>query len=133
MLRHEMAPDPGEVGWSLSATRCMQATKDIPAVKAMLREAQQVLGYDLLPLCTDGPKEKLDDTAYAQVRPCTQGHPRSTKWLIGSATHHVLISAAGCSRLHASCCAAHQSHHEWDRSDEHEESEKTVTKLTSKS
>ena len=36
-------------------------------MKAMLREAQQVLGYDLLQLCTDGPKEKLDDTAYAQV------------------------------------------------------------------
>ena len=44
-----------------------QATKDIPAVKAMLREAQQVLGYDLLQLCTDGPKEKLDDTTFAQV------------------------------------------------------------------
>ena len=44
-----------------------QATKDIPAVKEMLKEAQQVLGYDLLQLCTDGPKEKLDDTKYAQV------------------------------------------------------------------
>jgi hypothetical protein len=55
-----------------------QATKDIPAVKAMLREAQQALGYDLLQLCTDGPKEKLDDTAYAQVccTSCVRGHPR---------------------------------------------------------
>ena len=44
-----------------------QATKDIPAVKEMLSEARQVLGYDLLQLCTDGPKEKLDDTTYAQV------------------------------------------------------------------
>ena len=45
----------------------MQATKGIPAVKAMLREAEEVLGYDLLKLCTEGPKEKLDDTTYAQV------------------------------------------------------------------
>ena len=34
----------------------------------MLKEAEQVLGYDLLQLCTEGPKEKLDDTMYAQVR-----------------------------------------------------------------
>lgn len=33
----------------------------------MLREAEQILGYDLLKLCTEGPKEKLDDTTYAQV------------------------------------------------------------------
>lgn len=36
-------------------------------MKAMLREAEEVLGYDLLKLCTEGPKEKLDDTTYAQV------------------------------------------------------------------
>lgn len=33
----------------------------------MLREAEEILGYDLLKLCTEGPKEKLDDTTYAQV------------------------------------------------------------------
>lgn len=42
----------------------MQDCKDIPAVKAMLATAQKVLGYDLLKLCLEGPKEKLDDTAY---------------------------------------------------------------------
>ena len=53
----------------------LQATKDIPAVKEMLKEAKQVLGYDLLQLCTDGPKEKLDDTSYAQVL-ILEPHPR---------------------------------------------------------
>jgi len=33
----------------------------------MLKEAEQILGYDILKLCTEGPKEKLDDTTYAQV------------------------------------------------------------------
>ena len=30
----------------------------------MLATAEKVLGYDLLKLCLEGPKEKLDDTAY---------------------------------------------------------------------
>ena len=42
----------------------VQSCKDIPAVKAMLAAAEKVLGYDLLKLCLEGPKEKLDDTAY---------------------------------------------------------------------
>ena len=42
----------------------MQDCKDIPAVKAMLATAQKLLGYNLLKLCLEGPKEKLDDTAY---------------------------------------------------------------------
>ena len=33
----------------------------------MLREARAILGYDLLALCLEGPKEKLDQTEYAQV------------------------------------------------------------------
>lgn len=32
----------------------------------MLAKAKTILGYDLLDLCQNGPKEKLDDTAYAQ-------------------------------------------------------------------
>ncbi len=61
-------PDRDE--WVLTAScDCLQATKDIPAVKEMLKEAHEVLGYDLLQLSTDGPKEKLDDTTFAQV-PC---------------------------------------------------------------
>lgn len=44
-----------------------QATKDIPKVAAMLNTAKEVLGYDLLDLCLNGPKEQLDQTQYAQV------------------------------------------------------------------
>ena len=45
----------------------MQSCKDIPAVKDMLATAQTVLGYDLLKLCLEGPKEKLDDTAFRYI------------------------------------------------------------------
>ena len=45
---------------------CLQASKDLPAVQEMLRQARAVLGYDLLQLCLEGPKEKLDDTVYSQ-------------------------------------------------------------------
>ncbi|KAF6252240.1 hypothetical protein COO60DRAFT_1644206 [Scenedesmus sp. NREL 46B-D3] len=37
-----------------------------PAVAAMLAEAREVLGYDLLALIRDGPKSQLDDTVYSQ-------------------------------------------------------------------
>ena len=40
----------------------VQASKDIPAVVDMLKKAQAVLGYDLLKLCLEGPKEQLDET-----------------------------------------------------------------------
>lgn len=36
----------------------------------MLEAAQRVLGYDLLALCNEGPKEKLDNTVCSQVRAC---------------------------------------------------------------
>lgn len=36
-------------------------------MKKMLATAQAMLGYDLLALCLEGPKEKLDDTVYSQV------------------------------------------------------------------
>ena len=38
----------------------------MPAVVEMLAKAKAILGYDLLDLCQNGPKEKLDDTAFAQ-------------------------------------------------------------------
>eukprot|EP00397_Hematodinium_sp_SG-2012_P000375 GEMP01000375.1.p1 GENE.GEMP01000375.1~~GEMP01000375.1.p1 ORF type:complete len:1958 (+),score=269.15 GEMP01000375.1:727-5874(+) len=40
--------------------------KDLPVVKAMLREANEVLGYDVLALCLDGPMDKLTQTKYCQ-------------------------------------------------------------------
>ena len=35
-------------------------------MRRMLQQAEAVLGYDILHLCLNGPKEKLDDTAYSQ-------------------------------------------------------------------
>ena len=35
-------------------------------MRAMLDKAKEVLGYDLLKLCLEGPKSALDDTARAQ-------------------------------------------------------------------
>jgi len=49
-----------------TATVLLQASKELPAVKKMLQQAEAVLGYDLLQLCLEGPKEKLDDTVYSQ-------------------------------------------------------------------
>ena len=59
---------------------CLQEAKDVPAVVEMLSKAKSILGYDLLDLCLNGPKEKLDDTAFAQpalfvagLAACVQG------------------------------------------------------------
>lgn len=38
----------------------------IPKVKEMFEEAKEVLGYDLLDVCQNGPKSKLDNTVFAQ-------------------------------------------------------------------
>ena len=45
---------------------CVQASQHLPAVQKMLKQAEAVLGYDLLKLCLEGPKEKLDDTVFSQ-------------------------------------------------------------------
>jgi [acyl-carrier-protein] S-malonyltransferase len=45
---------------------CNEACADIPAVKALFDEASEILGYDLLEVCTEGPKEKLDSTVISQ-------------------------------------------------------------------
>jgi [acyl-carrier-protein] S-malonyltransferase len=57
----------------------MQDCKDIPAVESMLATAQKVLGYDILKLCVEGPKEKLDDTIYSQPALYIAGAP-SLNW-----------------------------------------------------
>jgi len=42
------------------------ALLELPAVAEMCEVANKVLGYDLRDVCVNGPKEKLDDTVYAQ-------------------------------------------------------------------
>lgn len=45
---------------------CADVVKDVPAAKALFDEASEILGYDLLQVCTEGPKEKLDSTVISQ-------------------------------------------------------------------
>ncbi|CAE7663598.1 MCAT [Symbiodinium sp. CCMP2592] len=40
--------------------------KDLPAVKAMLAKAKEVLGYDLAEILQNGPEDKLAETKYCQ-------------------------------------------------------------------
>ena len=42
------------------------AAAELPSVRLMCDKASEILGYDLLDVCVNGPKEKLDDTAFAQ-------------------------------------------------------------------
>lgn len=45
---------------------CGDVCKEVPAAKALFDEASEILGYDLLSICTEGPKEKLDSTVVSQ-------------------------------------------------------------------
>lgn len=82
------------------ACTLLQASKDLPAVQAMLAKAEEVLGYDLLALCSEGPKEKLDDTIYSQASrdPCTGGAGRGLfmgRRSVGKGTRHRASASAG--------------------------------------
>lgn len=46
----------------------LKEMKDEPAVKDMLTKAKDILGWDVLELCLNGPEEKLENTQYCQ--PC---------------------------------------------------------------
>lgn len=39
---------------------------EIPKAKELFEQASDILGYDLLQVCAEGPKEKLDSTAVSQ-------------------------------------------------------------------
>ncbi len=45
---------------------CENVVKDVPAAKALFDQASEILGYDLLQVCLEGPKEKLDSTVVSQ-------------------------------------------------------------------
>merc|ERR1711957_1002951 len=46
--------------------KMMDGVKDMPAVKTMMAQAHDILGYDLLELCLNGPDTKLEETRYCQ-------------------------------------------------------------------
>jgi [acyl-carrier-protein] S-malonyltransferase len=43
-----------------------QLVQDVPKAKELFDRASEVLGYDLLKVCMEGPKEKLDSTVCSQ-------------------------------------------------------------------
>lgn len=45
---------------------CSEVCEEVPAAKALFDEASEILGYDLLEVCSEGPKEKLDSTVISQ-------------------------------------------------------------------
>ncbi|MEW5315466.1 MAG: hypothetical protein WDW38_006892 [Sanguina aurantia] len=65
-LSHEGTPAFLFPGQGSQAVGMLKEAQDIPAVKAMLETARRVLGYDLLAMCLNGPKEQLDDTRHSQ-------------------------------------------------------------------
>ena len=56
---------PGQGSQAVGMAKTLAA--DIPAVATMFEKAKEILGYDLLDVCVNGPKSKLDDTVYSQV------------------------------------------------------------------
>ncbi|KAG0476997.1 hypothetical protein HPP92_013411 [Vanilla planifolia] len=40
----------------------------VPAAASLFQKANDILGFDLLDLCINGPKEKLDSTVISQVK-----------------------------------------------------------------
>merc|ERR1740129_2495504 len=44
----------------------LDGLKSDPAVREMLGKANDILGYDILDICLNGPEEKLEETRYCQ-------------------------------------------------------------------
>jgi len=45
---------------------CKELVEEVPAAKDLFAKASEILGYDLLDRCINGPKELLDSTAVSQ-------------------------------------------------------------------
>lgn len=45
---------------------CKELTDEVPKAKEMFETASDIIGYDLLDRCVNGPKEELDKTAVSQ-------------------------------------------------------------------
>jgi len=46
--------------------KMLSGVKDMPTVKEMLAKANDILGYDIVKICLEGPEEKLEETRYCQ-------------------------------------------------------------------
>lgn len=57
-----MFPGQGAQTVGMAAELCAE----VPAAKQLFDTASEILGYDLLQVCTEGPKEKLNSTAISQ-------------------------------------------------------------------
>ncbi|GAX79375.1 hypothetical protein CEUSTIGMA_g6817.t1 [Chlamydomonas eustigma] len=55
---------PGQGAQSVGMAKDLVA--EVPKAKEMFDKAKEILGYDLLQICVEGPKEKLDSTAISQ-------------------------------------------------------------------
>lgn len=58
-----MFPGQGAQAVGMAGPLCAE----LPEAKALFDKASEILGYDLLKVCVEGPKEKLDSTVVAQV------------------------------------------------------------------
>ena len=60
------------LGFAVPPRPCMPSStkrnkmEESPKVKDMLSKATEILGYDLLKMCLEGPEEKLAETRYCQ-------------------------------------------------------------------
>jgi len=46
--------------------KMLENVKDMPKVKEMLDKSKDILGYDVLEICLNGPESKLEETKYCQ-------------------------------------------------------------------
>ena len=53
-------PHPQSVGMAKALT------EELPKAKEMFEQASEILGYDLLKVCVEGPEDKLNTTAVSQ-------------------------------------------------------------------